>query len=217
MSVVVLIPLKPPSEAKERLAGTLTHDERRELAEATLRTVVRAVTAARLTLAVVTPDTTVAAALLPPGIPVIAESPDARGLSAQIEHALAQPFFAGFDHVLILHADLPLASAESLGLLAGQASDGVTMVESADGGTNAMLAPLPLAFPLNYGKGSFAKHQAAATAAGLAVSSFASPALALDLDTPDDLRFLLARPEGGSSSAGELLLHWGLPARLAVP
>ena len=216
MSVVVLIPLKPPSEAKERLSGILTHDERRELAEATLRTVVRAVTATGLSLAVVTPDTATAAALLPPGVPVIAESADARGLSAQIEHALAQPFVASFDHVLILHADLPLASAEELGLLAAQASAGVTMVESADGGTNALLAPLPLGFRLHYGKGSFAKHRAAAKAAGLAVQAFVSPALALDLDTPDDLRALLARPEGRSSPAGQLLLRWDLPRRLAT-
>lgn len=215
MAVAVLVPLKPPAEAKGRLAGILTQDERRELAETTLRTVVQAVAAAGLSLAVVTPDPTAAAALLPPGVPVIAESPDARGLSAQIEHALAQPFFASFGHVLILHADLPLASADALGLLSARAGDPVTMVESVDGGTNALLSPLPLGLALQYGRGSFAKHLAAAHSAGLDVQAFASPALALDLDTPDDLRTLLARPEGRSSPAGQLLVSWGLPRRLA--
>ena len=210
------MPVKPPSQAKERLADTLEQSERRELAVATLRTVVQAIAAAGLELAVVTPDREAVAGLLPPGTVVIAESAAVQGLTAQIEAALARPSFAAFSHVLILHADLPLASADALRALAACANDGLTMVESADGGTNALLAPLPLRFRLQYGRGSFGKHQTAAVAAGSLVSSLVSPALALDLDTPGDLRTLLSTPEGRSSPAGRLLVGWGLPERLAA-
>ncbi|MBA4180097.1 MAG: 2-phospho-L-lactate guanylyltransferase [Anaerolinea sp.] len=216
LATAVLIPLKAPSEAKERLAGILDRGERRELAITTFRGVVEAVLAAGLELAVVTPDVAAAAGLLTSDATLIAESPVASGLSAQIEYALAQPSFASFEHVLILHADLPLATPEALRALAGRADAGVTMVESADGGTNALLAPLPLDFDLQYGSGSYAKHRTAAAAAGLAVHRFASPALALDLDTPEDIRALLEHPEGAASPAGQLLLRWGLPARLAA-
>ncbi|OAI39833.1 hypothetical protein AYO38_06825 [bacterium SCGC AG-212-C10] len=124
----------------------------------------------------------------------------------------------GGEGILILHADLPLADAASIAaLFAGApAAPSVTLVESPDGGTNAMLLCPPAGFPLAYGRGSFALHVAAARAARHTVSALGLLPLTLDLDTPADIATLLASETGRASAAGQLLLSWRVAARFAA-
>lgn len=218
MPLAALVPLKAPTEAKGRLAGLLSAEERAELARVTFRTVAAALSGAGVPWAVLTPDAVQAADLVAGSGAVIEESPGVRGLSAQLEAALDGAAFAGCYSVLILHADLPLATAENVLLMldaAGEHPASVTMVESADGGTNAMILPLPRPFALCYGRQSFALHAEAARAAGLSIYSHRSAELALDLDTPGDLRALLGDSLGRESPAGRLLLGMGIESRLA--
>lgn len=218
MPLTALVPLKAPSEAKERLAGLLSQHERAELARVTFRTVADALFEAGVPCVVLTPSASETADLTAGRCAVIEEQPGVRGLSAQLEAALDGAVFAGHDAVLILHADLPLASARSIRLLVAAAREdraSVTMVESADGGTNAMIVRLPRPFALHYGRLSFSLHSAAALAAGMAIHRHNSPELALDLDTPADVQTLLAGPDGRESPAGQLLLAMGAESRLA--
>ena len=218
MSLVALIPLKPPTEAKARLAGLLSPNERAELARVTFRTVADALLGAGVPFVVLTPLAVAAADLTVGECTVIEEQPSIRGLNAQLQVALNGATFAEADSVLILHADLPLATPNAVRLLVGAARKDigrVTMVKSADGGTNAMILPLPRPFALHYGSGSFALHEVAARAAGLGVYVHRSPRLALDLDTAADVRTLLASSRGRNSPAGRLLLAKGVEARLA--
>ena len=215
---MALIPLKPPTEAKARLAGLLSPDERAELARVTFRTVADALLGAGVPFVVLTPLAVAAADLTVGECTVIEEQPSIRGLNAQLQVALNGATFAEADSVLILHADLPLATPNAVRLLVGAARKDigrVTMVKSADGGTNAMILPLPRPFALHYGSGSFALHEVAARAAGLGVYVHRSPRLALDLDTAADVRTLLASSRGRNSPAGRLLLAKGVEARLA--
>ena len=218
MSLVALIPLKPPTEAKARLAGLLSPDERADLSRVTFLTVADALLGAGMAVAVLTPNAVAAADLTVGECTVIEEQPSIRGLNAQLQLALNGATFAEADSVLILHADLPLATPNAVRLLVGAARKEigrVTMVKSADGGTNAMILPLPRPFALHYGSGSFALHEVAARAAGLGVYVHRSPRLALDLDTTADVRTLLASSRGRNSPAGRLLLAKGVEARLA--
>ena len=218
MSLVALIPLKPPTEAKARLAGLLSPDERADLSRVTFLTVADALLGAGVPVAVLTPNAVAAADLTVGECTVIEEQPSIRGLNAQLQVALNGATFAEADSVLILHADLPLATPNAVRLLVGAARKDigrVTMVKSADGGTNAMILPLPRPFALHYGSGSFALHEVAARAAGLGVYVHRSPRLALDLDTAADVRTLLASSRGRNSPAGRLLLAKGVEARLA--
>lgn len=218
MSLVALIPLKPPTEAKARLAGLLSPDERADLSRVTFLTVADALLGAGMAVAVLTPNAVAAADLTVGECTVIEEQPSIRGLNAQLQVALNGATFAEADSVLILHADLPLATPNAVRLLVGAARKDigrVTMVKSADGGTNAMILPLPRPFALHYGSGSFALHEVAARAAGLGVYVHRSPRLALDLDTAADVRTLLASSRGRNSPAGRLLLAKGVEARLA--
>jgi 2-phospho-L-lactate/phosphoenolpyruvate guanylyltransferase len=212
VTVTVIIPVNRLDRAKGRLAELLTPDERAALTLATLRTVLTAVREAGMEPSVLAADLRLAA-LLGPSVTIVMEDPSVSGLNAQLEFAVA-----AIDRtaVLILHADLPLATAESLRVMlaAGDAEESVTLVRSPDGGTNAMLLRPPGRFPLAYGPGSFAAHVNAAGLAGLTVSIVESPELALDLDTPADLRTLLSTPTGRASAAGELLLERGVEERL---
>lgn len=207
----VLIPVNALDRAKGRLAEILAPDDRARLTLATLRTVVDAVRASGNDAFVLTRDERIRSEAEGKAT-VIDEEPAAKGLNAQLESAIARlAANQGLDEVLILHADLPLASQAGIRavLAATPSAPSATLVRSTDGGTNAMLLRPPGRFALAYGPDSFARHLAAAHAAGMAVVEADVPSLALDLDTPADIERLLSLPEGFESAAGRLLVDVG--------
>ena len=201
----MLIPVNELTRAKGRLAAVLAPEERARLVLATVRTVVEAVRGAGLEPVLLTRDARIKAEF--EGVATLMdEDPAVHGLNAQVETAIAR-LGPGAEEVLILHADLPLASAEAIGRLVADASPApsVALVESADGGTNGMLLRPPGRFALAYGRESFALHESAARAAGMTVRRCEIAELALDLDTPADVERLLAVPGGPESAAGRVL------------
>ena len=213
MPASVLIPVNRLDRAKGRLASLLTLEERAELVRRSLGTVLGAVEGAGLEAVVLTSDAGVRAAV-PPSVRVLEEDGELRGLSAQLESAAER---LALDELLILHADLPLATAEALHNLVAQAppSPSATLVRPEDGGTNAMLLRPPGRFPLAYGKSSGDLHEAAARKAGMAVRRAEAPGLSLDLDTPADVRALLSTTEGRATEAGRYLVGIGVEGREA--
>ncbi len=201
MPPVVLIPVNRFDRAKGRLAEHYSPEARAQLAIATFETVARAVRDAGLLSVALTPDPDAVRAL---GVAteVIGETSQRHGLNQQLEGIAPQ---LGAE-VLILHADLPLATGDAITALLDAAGDAeAALVRSRDGGTNAMLLRPPGRFPLAYGANSFAAHDAAARAAGITVVHIESPALALDLDTPADIAILLETPGGPETPAGRLI------------
>ena len=213
MPPTVLIPVNRLDRAKGRLAALLEPAERAELVRRSLAAVLAAVEGAGMEAVVLTSDEAVEAEV-PAGVRVLGEDPELLGLSAQIERATG---LLGVQELLILHADLPLVTAEALRDLIAQAPEApsATLVRPADGGTNAMLLRPPGRFALAYGQGSGDLHESAAREAGLAVRRADVPALALDLDTPGDVRELLAQPEGRACGAGRYLVEIGIEGREA--
>lgn len=209
----VLIPVNQLDKAKGRLAELLSPAERETLSLITLEAVLHA---AGKSVIVLTPDQRVADHV--EGRARLLREDTARsGLNDQLEGALARLSADGTapGAVLILHADLPLASEEALDVLAGESlPNSVVMVESRDGGTNAMLLRPPGKFALAYGRGSFALHESAARGAGMSVRANRNRELRLDLDTPDDIRELLRAPRGRQGAAGVFLLSIGIEERL---
>lgn len=213
MTLPILIPVNRLDRAKGRLASILSGDERETLALITLETVLHA---AGPTSVVLTADERVVAASEGKAR-IVRESSAAKGLTPQLEIAVAALIADGTarDRLLILHADLPLATNEAIENLDAMATpNSVTFVESRDGGTNAMLLEPPGRFVLAYGPGSFAIHAAAARAAALTVHENANRELRLDLDTSDDIRELLRAPRGRQGAAGRYLLSIGIEGRL---
>jgi 2-phospho-L-lactate guanylyltransferase len=149
---------------------------------------------------------------------VLKEAAGLGGLNPQLERAIATLMADGTvtSRLLILHADLPLATAGAIETLddLGAGANAAVLVESGDGGTNAMLLSPPGQFALAYGPGSYAKHRAAAEAAGMAVVANHNRELTLDLDTPDDIRELLRAPRGRQGAAGRYLQTIGVEERM---
>lgn len=200
---VALIPVNRLDRAKGRLSTLLSAEERTALARATSSTVIAAARRAGLWVAVLTSDPEIAALT---GVTVIDEDPSLDGLNAQLESAIRR-IEAPASGLLILHADLPLATPGAILGFISQAppAPSVTFVRSRDGGTNAMLLRPPGRFPLAYGTTSAEQHVDAARAAGMTVRLVDVPALALDLDTPEDLDALMALPGGATTPAGRIV------------
>ena len=186
MRTAVVIPVKSFTMAKGRLADTLTPAQREELARTCAETVVHA--ASPLPAYVVCSDDAVASWAVSLGARVVhCATPGLDVAVAAGRTAIAED---GFDHIIVAHADLPLAET-----LAHVAREGiVTMVtDRHSDGTNVLSFPIASSFTTAYGPGSLDNHMRAAATCGLAYEIIEDASLALDLDTADDLSELERR------------------------
>ena len=212
-----IVPLKSLEKAKQRLADVLSADERRLLMLAMARDVLTGLSrSTRLTGILIVSRTPEADALAQTfGTERFAESPDAdlsEALTQASEH-LAEHL--GATGVLIVPADVPLLSPDELDrVLAAHAA--VTIVPDDENlGTNTLICSPPSCVPYLFDGKSFKPHTEAAYRAGLTPRIVRSDNLALDIDTPADLRALLARDPG--CQTGTFLEKSGIAARLAAP
>ncbi len=182
----VVIPVKSFTMAKGRLADTLTPAQREDLARTCAETVVHA--ASPLPAYVVCSDDVVASWASSLGAHVVhCATP---GLDVAVAAGRSALAAEGFDHIIVAHADLPLA--ESLSHVAREGI--VTMVtDRHSDGTNVLSFPIASSFTTAYGPGSLDNHMRAAMTCGLAYEVIEDASLALDLDTADDLSELERR------------------------
>jgi 2-phospho-L-lactate/phosphoenolpyruvate guanylyltransferase len=191
----LLLPIKDLKNAKQRLAGLLTPEERCGLAQAMLADTLRAVRGVRLTenIFVVTNYEPAIRAAKENGCEILREESQISE-SASVDWAsriCAERKVAG---LLRLPIDLPLMRASDINelLAVDCAAPGAVMVPSRDGrGTNAILRMPPALFPSHFGEGSFAKHRAEAERAGARVIIRRNARLEMDVDDEADLRALL--------------------------
>ena len=185
--VAVLVPVKAFAQAKIRLAPALDAAERWRLA----RTMAERVLAAAhpLPVAVVCDDPEVADWASQRGALVISEP--GRGLNGAVEAGVDALARAGFDRVIVAHADLPLATE----LCWVSSWTGVTLVpDRHDDGTNVACVPTRSGFKFSYGPGSFGRHCIEAERVHLALRVVREPALGWDVDLPADLADLPGPP-----------------------
>jgi 2-phospho-L-lactate/phosphoenolpyruvate guanylyltransferase len=200
--IVVLV--KEPSTAKTRLAVVLSGSERARLAQECAMRALAAARAAAPTLAVCA-GAAAAALAERSGVTVVVESrPEgqnpagARGLDAVAAR--------GGTACLLLSSDLPLVETASLRhLLDRAAAEPGPLVVAAPAlgreGTNALYVRPIGGFDLQFGDRSLPRFAAEAARTGRRFLVQDDPALALDLDEPDDLD-TLARLVG-PAGAGE--------------
>jgi len=212
---VALIPVRPLERAKGRLSGLLSAEARAALMSATLRTVIEAASGAGLIPVVLTADRQAATAAGPLAL-ILDEDPAAQGLTGQVAAAIPRiEALAGAapELIVVLHADLPLASPEAVQdlLAAVPPAPSVTLVPSADGGTTVLVlngGAVIGSFGFAYGPGSAAAHGESGRALGIEPAIVAIAALSLDLDTPDDVAAFLALPEAPGTPAGAVLRRY---------
>lgn len=193
-----VVPVKTLDAAKRRLAGALDPAARRGLSLAMLADVLDALDATPGLdgAAVVSRDADVMALARRRGLRVIPET--GAGLNAAVVQAANVLSAEGCARLLVMPADLPLASPEEIGqILAALAeAPGLALVPDRHGvGTNALACAPPHAIAPRFGAGSFARHLEAARDAGIPATVLRLPGLGLDIDTPEDLRALAETPE----------------------
>jgi len=182
----VLVPLKRLDDAKSRLAGVLSPDERSSLMLDLLHGVLAAVKEAD-----VGPITVVSGeALAENGVARF----DDRGLAWNDALAAAMRELVREPIATVVSADLPRLTAEDVRALVAATPDrGMVIARALDGGTNAVSMRPAGAVMTHFGEPQSAAVHAQATAtAGLAARIIDLPGLAFDVDTPADLKELHA-------------------------
>jgi 2-phospho-L-lactate guanylyltransferase len=215
----LLLPVKDLKNAKQRLAGLLTPEERCSLAQAMLADTLRAVRGVRLVekIFVVTNYEPAIRAAKENGWEILCEESQISE-SASVDWAsriCAERKVAG---LLRLPIDLPLMRASDIDelLAVDCAAPGVVMVPSRDAtGTNAILRMPPALFPSHFGEGSFAKHRAEVERAGARLIIRRNARLEMDVDDEADLRALLQHDLGGTQT-GQWLAENRVAERFAA-
>ena len=119
--------------------------------------------------------------------------------------------------MLRLPIDLPLIAAEDIENILARVNDqpAIVIVPSRDGtGTNAIVRTPPELFPSHFGPNSLARHLDEARRCGVPCELIHLSRIALDLDCPADLAYLLACGRG--TSVNEFLQNLRIDERLAL-
>ncbi len=188
-----LIPVKPFARAKTRLEGLLNRDECAQLAAHMLLDVLRALAATPLIegITLLGNEPQLAALTAGSGARLLPE-PAGMDYRQALNEAAAALATQGVRQLLVLPADLPtLTGADVRRLVEGHHS-GLSLCPAArDGGSNALLLSPPTAIPFLYGPDSAQRHLEAAQARGIAARHIDLAGFARDIDTPDDVYWLL--------------------------
>ncbi|MEU4242089.1 2-phospho-L-lactate guanylyltransferase [Actinoplanes sp. NPDC026619] len=199
-----VIPVKRLSAAKSRLRGAVPAPRHGELALAMVRDTVSAVLAgtAVAELIVVTDDTVVAAAVGELGAKVVPDTPAAE-LNAAMRHGADE--IAGLSRFrAVLAGDLPALRPEQLDEALSLVTKRSFVADAAGTGTVLLAAGPGEPLDPRFGPGSAAAH----AASGATALAGAWPGLRQDVDTPADLRQVLAL--GAGRHTCELLRDLGL-------
>ena len=215
--IAALVPVKALDQAKGRLAALLSQEERRALALAMLEDVLGVLQAVpRIErAAVVSPDADALARAQEMGAEPLSEPPVCRGVNQALAHASVALADGGADALLIVVADLPAAlPADIDSVLDALPECGVALVPTDDRGTGAIALRPPDVIPFRFGRRSSVAHKREAVARGLPARVLHLASLSRDVDEPDDLADLLARP--AETATHRLLAQLRIAERLSA-
>jgi 2-phospho-L-lactate/phosphoenolpyruvate guanylyltransferase len=212
----LLLPVKDLKNAKMRLMGLLTPEERFALAEAMLADTIRAVRGAHFAEKIfVVTNYDPAMQLAAENRWEILREEQQISESHSVDAASRLCEQRGVTGLLRLPLDLPLIQSSDIDELLNEEchAPALVIVPSRDGtGTNALLRTPPTLFPSHFGNGSFAKHLAEAERTHARVMVRRNARLEMDVDDESDLRALLERNLSGTKT-GRWLRASGVEAR----
>lgn len=184
-----LVPMRGLALGKSRLAGVLDPRERLALNTMLLKRVLDAVAQAdgTLTRCIVASACDDALGIARArGAATLREAPGT-GLNAALEFARALAVARGASALLTLAADLPDVTGQALRRLSSGVPGGAAVIADKHGrGTNGLLLPAGAGLRFAFGENSLARHVAGLRAEGVEPVIWHDPALAFDLDSPDD-------------------------------
>ena len=199
MSTLAILPVKSFRDAKQRLEPGLDPYSRRHLAEAMFSDVLVALKRARSldAILVVTADRGAQRIAGAYGARLLDDGDGghnyaaARGIGAALDDR--------FERALLVPGDCPALDPTEVDELIGadvRAPSAVVVPDRHGTGTNALLLSPPNAIEPSFGPGSRDRHVHAARTADLDYRVADVATLALDVDTPDDLRELRSYLDG---------------------
>lgn len=207
-----LVPLKHLAEAKQRLAPVLGPAPLMELVLSMAEDVLAALAQLEAIerVLIVSEDPEAERLALDADVELFHVSPGG-GLNSDLECAAVFAWEQGAGQVLIVHADLPfLRPAQLRCFIANRSNKAIRLAECKAGtGTNLLLAPLPLAFPLVFGSHSLTRFQ---RLLGETPEVVRNSALSKDIDNPEDLDCLLMH-EANGSPPGPMTQAWVIKYR----
>lgn len=205
----MIIPSKPPSLAKRRLAFSLTEKQVRELHLSMLEDVLSVAVTVRglsgICLVTICPE--ISALGRRYGALVLNE-PAMRGHKEAVILAANHLQRNNIDQFMTLPGDIPLVTPRDIEtVLAAHCSrNTMTLVpDYCSEGANCIILTPDTIPALRIGSGKFSTHIHAADALGFNPRIIQNPNIAQDIDTPDDLLILLNR--GQNTLAGTFLLE----------
>lgn len=206
----IIIPIKHLSAAKTRLACQLGPDKRAGLVLAMLEDLLTTITGiGHRRIWIVTGDRTVVDTARRFNVSWVPET-RARGYNAAASLGIAS-VPAGSD-IAILPGDIPLAGSEEIARLIAPPDASrptVRLVPSRDRqGTNGLFMSAKARMEPGFGQGSFEGHCRRAGANRIEPTILEAPGMALDIDTPADLRDFRACADTGVTD--RYLLGMGL-------
>jgi len=181
----VVVPLRSFALGKARLADALDDDARRALSRTMAERVIAAAGTRPTVIVSSAPEVVTWARALG-----LVHIDDPGSLDVAADHGRDWVREQGLSRVVVMHADLPLAST-----LDGIADDGdrpiaVVVPDQHDDGTPVLAVPTAAEFTYAYGPGSCARHVAEAERRGLEVRVVHDRALGFDVDDAADLAAL---------------------------
>ncbi len=209
MSLWAIVPIKPLRRGKSRLAGVLTDDERTFINYAMLGNTLKALKATPEVdhVLVVSRDPSALALARDFNAKTLQEDSSSNNLNTALKRAAVVAQLYAAQAVLVLPADLPLITSESIRALIRLADRPPVVVIAPDrrhDGTNALLIKPAGLIDFQYGPGSSILHMEQARKYNVRVEICELPELALDLDIPEDLN-LLQQIDGLQLSATDLI------------
>jgi len=196
----IIVPIKNPAKAKQRLAVLLAPEQRQKLAAVMFADVARALRGVQGVdrIFVVTNHRPAAEQAGLFGFDQLFEEAQLSE-SASVDWASRELEALGYDMVMRLPADVPLVTADDIDMLLsiGLGRPGTLMVPSRQGtGTNSILRSPPTLFPSHFGPDSLRLHIEEASSVGVDAVIMNSARIGLDVDEPADIVALLQRGRG---------------------
>jgi 2-phospho-L-lactate/phosphoenolpyruvate guanylyltransferase len=203
MKDVAVVPVKNLTEAKKRLAGHLSPEERRSLVIAMLNDVLHSLNRTNLfgQVIVISPDITLEHEAERNHSRFVRQS--GVGLNSAVRQVTKMVIEEGGSVLSCVLGDIPLVERGDFEELhkIGSGKPRVVLSPSLKGGTNVLSRTPPEVIVSTYGRWSYAKHLRTAQEKGVPVYSVSNPRLSLDIDTVDDIKTLQQRDPTGRTYA----------------
>ena len=195
MTINVIIPVKPFGEAKSRLAEVLNQSQRIELSRSLLQHTINVLQEVTIPIRPIVVSRDLDALSLADIAGFISMNENGQSdLNSALGFASSISELDNSNSILILPADLPLITHYDVeGVINESFAPPVVIIvpDRWKKGTNCLVINPTDLIPFSFGTRSFIQHKKLAKAAGVNLKMIYNDHIAIDLDTPEDLSYLL--------------------------